>query len=561
MNLKRFLALFLACLMVFSLVACGNNDVAEEAPESNESTPAQEDAAPEAAPVEDTGITFPLEKTVEFDILVSRGELDDDAEKIQLLKDLEEQTNVKINWVEIEHSDNMTVLNAMFTANKEPDAIFANFISDADASAMANNGLLMPLNEYITEDIMPNYTSRVVAECPDIMGVTTMPNGNIYVMPRYSANPGSYLESPFWINKNWVEQAGWKVEDIKTIDDLETVLTYFKENDMNGNGDAADEIPYMIFSANSANHVEAFLGLYGIATKNSTYENYVTVKDGQVVFAPTTQAWKDAISKLADWYAKGLIWEELYTAAGETYTAKFSEVADPVIGLWNKTSAPAVNPEEYVQIAPVSVEGYETEWYIHPGIKGTKGGFAVTRSCENVDILMAWIDQFYSFENSIRSMYGEEADGRWGYNAEGKVEFYTLDPQVQEDLMENTPSFKDYLDSANPPSALTQADYAERLALSEADAKKNESYALYKDYLTDESWPRPYFDGDATTRLGELRTDIFSTLSLKMAEWITGVSDIDAEYDAFVADLEKMGIDEFITIMQTTYDNYMSGIK
>lgn len=538
MNKKRVLASMLAGAMLLSIPGVGVS--AEET----------------------AGVTFPLEEEVTFNIAAcTSGNVSADCvEKIQLLKDLAEQTNVKINIIELPYDDAMTNLNAMFTAGEEFDAVFTSFVNDSDASMMAANGLLLPLNDYITEDIMPNFTSRVVAENPDIMGVCTMPDGNIYTMPYYNALQGNYLESPFWINKTWVEAAGWKVEDIKTIDDLETVLTYFRDHDMNGNGIEDDEIPYIMYPGHFANHIEAFLGLYGIATKDSSFENYVMIQDGEVVFAPMTENWKDAIKKLSDWYEKGLLWSELFTATSETYFSKLQDGDTPVIGLYNCSTAPAVATDEYVQIAPVSVEGYETEWYIHPGLKGGKGLFAITSSCEQPEVLMAWLDQLYSFETSLRSVYGEEGDG-WGYAEDGKVEIYTLSTEETTRITEESPSLKIYLNGAQPPSAFTVEDYSERIALNDADQKKMESYEMYEPYLTDETWPRPYFSGDVASRLSELRTDIFSTLSLKRAEWITGVADIDAEYDSFVEELNKMGIDEFIEIMQNTYDTYLAATK
>lgn len=534
MKKRRMLATMLAGAMMLSIPCVGVN--AEET----------------------AGVTFPLEEEATFNVAFSiNGSVD--QEKVQLLKDLAEQTNVNINIIEFSEEP-MQKLNAMLTAGQELDAIFAAFISDSDASLMATNGILMPLNDYITEDIMPNFTSRVVAENSDVLGVCTMPDGNIYTMPYYNALQGNYLESPFWINKTWVEKAGWKVEDIKTIDDLETVLTYFRDHDMNENGIDDDEIPYMMYQGHFANHVEAFLGLYGIATKDSSYENYVTVKDGEVIFAPLTENWKDAIKKLSDWYEKDLIWSEMFTATFETYTAKIQEGDTPVVGLYNMNAAPNVASDEYVQLAPVSVEGYETEWYIHPGLKGGKGMFALTSSCEQPEILMAWLDQLYSFENSVAALYGEEGDG-WGYTEDGKVEVYTLTTEETARITEESPSLKIYLDGSQPPYALTIEDYAERIQLSETDQKKMESYEMYESYLTDETWPRPYFAGDVASRLSELRTDIFSTLSLKRAEWITGVADIDVEYDSFVEEMEKMGIDEFVEIMQNTYDTYLAATK
>lgn len=514
------------------------------------------------ANAEESSVSFPLDEEMSFDLVVVHGsrEGEEYTSKIKLLQDLSEQTNVKINLIELGSADAMTNLNAMITAGDIPDAIFSNFINDADASLMASNGLLQPLNDYINEDIMPNFTGRVVAENSDILGVSTMPDGNIYTMAYYNALQGNYLESPFWINKNWVEQAGWKVEDIKTIDDLETVLTYFRDHDMNGNGITDDEVPYVIYQSNFANHTEAFLGLYGIATKDSTYENYVCVKDGEVQFAPLTENWKDAIKKLADWYEKGILWSELYTGTGETYNSMLNDGDTPVVGMYNFKTAPTVASEEYVQLAPVSVEGYETEWYIHPGLKGGKGLFMLTSACEHPEVMMAWLDQLYSFENSIASWYGEEGD-TWGYTEDGKVEFYDLTSEEKEEIAEERPSLKTYLGGAVPISAFTVEDYAERIVLSEAEQKQNESYALYESYFTDESWPRPYVAGEDAARLSELRTDIFTTLTLKRAEWVTGVADIDAEYDSFVEDMKKMGIDEFVEIMQKTYDNYLAATK
>ena len=555
-KIKKIITALLASTMLLSLVACGGGETAQVETESSAEVEESVEAADSA---EKTGVSFPLEEEVTFEILVkSDAEVAPLLENHKFWQDLYEATNVKIEMVQVPLTDSVTAMNNLFVAGKEPDAIFSYFIPDTDISSMAANGLIVPLNDYINEDIMPNFTSRVVAENPNIMGLISVPGDKIYTLPKYEVVVGEYLESPFWINKNWVEQAGWKVEDIKTIDDLEAVLTYFRDNDMNGNGDTEDEIPYMIYQEHSGNHVEAFLGLYGIATKDSTYENYVTIKDGEVKFAPLEDGWKDAIKKLNDWYEKDLIWSEVFTGTWETYNAKTAG-SIPTVGLLNEGLPPATNSEEYVLLEPVSVEGYETNWYIHPGINGGKNAFAVTKSCENVDILMAWIDHFYSFESSIRTDNGEEADGRWGYNAEGKVEFHELDDATAEKLMAEAPPLFNVFWTV--PKALTEEDFAERIVLSDEQQLRNDSYYTYEKYLTDESWPRPYIAGDNATRLSELRVDIFSSLALKRAEWITGVADIDAEYDGFVEDIKKMGVDDFVSIMQETYDGYLASIQ
>ena len=73
--------------------------------------------------------------------------------------------------------------------------------------------------------------------------------------------------------------------------------------------------------------------------------------------------------------------------------------------------------------------------------------------------------------------------------------------------------------------------------------------------MNDEVWPRPYLQAEQVSRAGQLRTDIFNT------KWITGEADIDATYDQFKSDLEKMGIEEFVSIYQSAYDAFNSAMN
>lgn len=66
-----------------------------------------------------------------------------------------------------------------------------------------------------------------------------------------------YHPNILFLNKNWAQQAidtgavsGISAADLKdgldlTFAQLEALLTYFKDNDMNGNGDSADERPIL----------------------------------------------------------------------------------------------------------------------------------------------------------------------------------------------------------------------------------------------------------------------------------------------------------------------------
>lgn len=555
-TIKRTLAMLLAAIMLLSMAACAqksgqqSDGEPQTSAQTNEKTETKQDAPEEA------GISFPLKEEVSFDLMVKYdGDLDAALAKCAWWQRLYEQTNVKINFITMPSENTMGVLNAMFAAGEEGDAILGgSIINEANLSLMAANGLLKPLNEFIDNlELMPNLNERVLAESPATKGLMTAPDGNIYSLIKYTGLPGHYMESPIWINKVWLDKAG--LEMPRTIEDLENVLIAFRDGDMNENGDTTDEIPYLVKSGDSSRHFEAILGLWGIATKDNANDNYCYVNDGKVIFAPASEAYKDAMITLNRWYEQGLIWSEAFTANDETLTAKFSSNT-ALFGMITVNNLPAQIIDQYVVLEPVAVDGYEPNWFLHPGLLGTKGMFSLTRSCENPEVLMAWIDQMYSFENTVAINYGEEGDGRWSM-VDGKFVANTLTSDENDRLKEEAPTFGSLI--LNPPSAFTVADYAERAEIPEVEMTGERNYEIYKDYLTDEIWPRPYISEDDVTRLSELRTDIFNTVSLKKAEWITGESDVEADWDAYIATLNSMGVAEFIDILQRNYDNYLAG--
>ena len=494
-----------------------------------------------------------------FDIMVRYdGDLNAVLSNCAFWNRLYEMTNVKINFIVLPTDGTMAAFDAMFAANKEGDAILGgSMINESDLSLMAANGLLMPMNEFIEDpEIMPNFNSRVLAESSATKAYITMPDVNIYSLPKYTALDGNYLESPLWINKTWLDQLGLAIPT--TIAELENALIAFRDNDMNGNGDTRDEIPYIFLNGDTYSHMEAILGLWGLATKDGINDSYVYVQNGQVQFAPTSQAYKDALITLNRWYENSLIWTECFTGTEETFQAKISAEV-PMVGMFAAKTISAEYEEHYVQMAPVEVEGYEAEWYCHPGRLGGKGQFSLTRSCENPEVLMHWIDLFYSLENSVVINYGEEEDGRWSLNADGKYEFFTLSAEKSEELNKTAPLFYQLFE--NVPSAITAADYSDKIVLSAVQATYQESYSIYQEYMTDEFWPRPYIASSDVSRLAELRTDIFHIVTEKRAAWVTGISDIDADWNDYLEMLDKIGIDEFLDILQRNYDYYLQGLE
>ena len=66
-----------------------------------------------------------------------------------------------------------------------------------------------------------------------------------------------------------------------------------------------------------------------------------------------------------------------------------------------------------------------------------------------------------------------------------------------------------------------------------------------------------YFVPEEARRLAEINTDLNSYVQNSLAEFVTGVRDPndDAQWEAYLNELEALGYEEYISIVQARYDS------
>ena len=183
----------------------------------------------------------------------------------------------------------------------------------------------------------------------------------------------------------------------ETLEELEAFFTWVMENDCNGDGDKTDELPYYCYPMGN-NLIEILLGMWGLPTKYNSKVNltgkFLCVENGEVIFAPSTEGYKDFINTMNKWYENGWLPAEyfkghsnenyeylmnryirsngqpervaFYTGTGPNYRNQNAPDAN------GDTKLPADQISEYICILPPTVEGYETRWYIDPGHLGNQ---------------------------------------------------------------------------------------------------------------------------------------------------------------------------------------------
>ena len=71
-------------------------------------------------------------------------------------------------------------------------------------------------------------------------------------------------------------------------------------------------------------------------------------------------------------------------------------------------------------------------------------------------------------------------------------------------------------------------------------------------------WPVIKTSAATQEELSFVTTDINAFVLSKAADFITGVADIDAEWDSYVATVKDMGVEKAIAMYQALYDNYLA---
>lgn len=459
---------------------------------------------------------------------------------------LEEETNIHIEWITYLETEADEKFKLLMASGDYPDAfIGALGGDDNDVITYGSEGIYIPLNDLI-EQYCPNFNRRVSEGYPDLMKMITCADGNIYGMPAVLYNPDIYNNT--FINQKWLDAVGAEVPT--TTEEFEEVLRLFKENDPNGNGEA-DEIPMtFIFSDWGASDHGPYFGAFGYPLS----PDYIMIDNKEVKYLGAEESFKEGAEWLGSLYAEGLVDRDVFTQDDSSLAAKVSQGTVGVFSSWDKTPA-GDYADDYVALMPLQGPDGEQNTLVE-GITGLyKGRFMITNKCENPEILMQWVDRFYeSMEVGLNATYGIGPDENkaWYYDDNGDIVFKTGD-----DLPEEYERGQQQLPFA--PAIL--GDGVEDFLGNE---EKNEINAEMKQYAgkfedgTWERWPSVYMTLEEKDDIATTETDLQDYSKNQLAKWIAGESDVNADWDNYLQELENIGLSHYLEVKQQIYDRYSS---
>lgn len=563
MKMKKVLSLMLAATLTLSLAACGGKDGGqepqgeskEEASDSpQEETPSADEAdeADDAGEADgsqesaggDSGMKI-TEEPVTLTVLTTRwGNMGDSFTNNEFLQQLEAETNVHIEWQVQSLNDWGEQKGIMLAGGELPDIVFGNQTFN-DADIMNNSELFMPLDDLI-DQYMPNY-KKALEEMPDLKKVCTFPDGKMYSMGKNLPLRPKSCNQPI-INKQWLDNLNLEVPT--NVDELYEVLKAFKEQDANGNGDPNDEIPI----SGSKGISMDLLNPWGITDLNG-YKMLVN-EDGSLTYYPTCEAYKEGLKWLNKLYSEGIIDPEAFTQDDAMLTAKRQDPNIARVGLeyaWTADSNFGQWSSEYTIIPPIA--GPDGKCYTGGDVNGVssivRNEVMITTFCENPEVAAKWIDLFYTGEASIQNFWG----GIGNVITKHDDGTYTLN-----DPPEGTSADAWYWDSSlrdfGPKYVSSEFEKNVKLSTESGDGKKVEDSKIAEDTVTT-PYPNVMFTNEENEERPTLTTDIDKYVESTRAKWITE-GGIDEEWDAYVEQLNAMGLERLIEIYTDAYERYMA---
>ncbi len=554
--MKKFISVLAMAALILPLAACGK--------ESGKKESAGVDALVSEYGFQWTDTLAPIlnekgAQEISFHIYSSKNASALDYNDMKIMQDLFESTNVNVTWENVSESVYSQQKNLILgNADNRPDAIYHAGMGAGEIIKYAKRKVLLPISDYL--EYMPNF-AKILEERPDIKNqLENVEDGKIYSLPRIEEM--GLLQNPnlLFLNQAWAKKAveagavsGISESDIKdgltlTSAQMEAVLQYFKENDMNGNGDANDERPLSFVYNNWQGNQCDLYGMFGL---NDNLEHRVTV-NGKVTYTVADDRFRDATNFIADWVTKGLIDKVSFEQSQDNFLANGKGLEIYGAFYWWESETVVSNPENYIVCNPlIGPNGDQTICVSNNPEVGT-GEVIIFNDCPNVEVLLAYFDRYYDPEISAQINYGpigivyeEEKD------ANGML--------VQKELSGDMTADEVRLQNA-PLGIIYLSEYAwNNVVNMEARAKlRVERLSAHATpFVPDGVKPcvNLQFSLEELNTLSNYETNLNDYIRPNLIKWLTKGGVSDSEWEAFQNDLNgKVNLPAVQQVYQAAYD-------
>ncbi len=456
-------------------------------------------------------------------------------------KELTRLTGIKLKNVASKATTlSREAFNLLMASGNLPDIVAGNELRH-DFVRYGMEGAFQPLNKLIDQHA-PNL-KRFLAENETVRKAITAPDGNIYWIPYV---PDGKFARGWFIRYDWLEKLG--LQPPQTVDELYTVLKAFRERDPNGNGQK-DEVPLFIREPDS--ELPRLVVLWDGRSSGSDAAHDFYIDNGKVRHPYTGDNYKTGIRNIAKWYAEGLIDKEVYTRRARAREALLGANQGGMTYDWfastasyNTSLKDKVPGMKFLAIAPpASASGKRLNENRRSRMR--PDGWAITVTNKNPVETIKLFDFYFTPQGRLLSNFGVE--GQHYDMVDGKPRYK---PEI---LNAKAPVNAQMWDiGAQIPIGFWQ-DYEYERQWTDENALKGIELYEKGNYLTDE-FLGVSMTVDERQVFDRHMPNIQTFMIEQMQAWVLGSRDVDKDWEAYNAQLKKLGLDQVLAVMQKAYE-------
>jgi putative aldouronate transport system substrate-binding protein len=464
------------------------------------------------------------------------------------------EIGVRVQVMNFPYQAGLEQKSILLATGNYPDAIGGWLLGDNDIMTLSADGVIIPLENYIANTV----NVREALEYPGVRQSMTLPDGHIY-SPPYIVKEPLVSFSP-WINQVWLDQLGLRMPT--TIEEFHQVLIAFRDRIPAVNGQRI--IP---FSGDPNNlHLGTLAGWFGVnASAAGVNAGYFAIINGQVESTIIRPEYREFIRWFAGLYREGLVDRELFTQNVDTWKAKgkqglygasiayqsadFLPDVDPV----NKESDPSRNWFGFVAMPVLrGAPGVANPIFRNNnnGISLFRTQFAVTDKAQGkAQRIIDWLDRVYDPIHSMECDIGL-LNRTWQLKdlVNGTQYWQTFDTSSWTQDERDKNGWSGYSIAELPRYRRLTWEEQPRPGWENEYKEGDARDALYKPFLEAAVMPQLWLSAADARRAADLQTAISNYVVQKQAEWVSGQADIDREWDAYVAQLNRLGLQELLQL-------------
>ena len=474
---------------------------------------------------------------------------------------MEEQTGIHIDYADVPPNGWVDSFRNYVMSGETADIYLYDF-DTSEITAFSGMGGLMPLEDLIAE-YAPNIQA-LLKDNPEIASALRAPDGHIYSLFGRSYNLLEYTQKVY-VNRDWLDayQSTTGKGLPQTTDELRDMLLYFRDNDMNKNGDPNDEIPMLGVSGVDA--VPYLLGSF-VVTNSSDGFGCARNDAGELTFAFNAPAFREGLAFIRDLYTEGLYSADSFTLdVNGRYAYTSGSRSDARVGVVSGATLSNVvqlTPEEdsldydsYVALPPVAgPEGVRS--IVSRGSKTVVMRGAISSACADPIAAIKWLDFCFSEEARLYSVYNGIEGTDWHFedgetiNGSGKT-------VVSDEVSSDNHSWQgDHCITYR----ITEEDFqrmdASTIGSNSALATYRANLA-YRPYSVNKDWPPIVWAGENQELADEFR-NLYSAILESVTDYYTsailGTKDLDGDWEKYLSQLDDIGVNRYMELC----DLYMS---